>query len=175
MQDTSTGPAPVSLADEMKLVPTWAIALAILVFACAQVLFHVWIPTQHNPPPPVARVLLGIIAGAVLAAWMMLVGYVNQDARRRNMSRLWWTLLVIFIPNALGFVLYFLLRQPAQQPCPQCGTMVLPGFNYCPKCNCKLHPHCAQCQRPVRLADIYCPYCGYKLDQIVHSGSGPVA
>ncbi len=169
MRDPLSNTVDVHLGEEMRRVPQWAITIAIVLFAGMQVLWHVWIPTQHNPPPLPLRIFLGLMTGAVLAIWMMLVGYVNQDAPRRNMSRLWWTLLVIFIPNALGFVLYFLLRQPAQQPCPQCGAMVLPGFNYCPKCNLKLHPHCAQCQRPVRLSDMYCPYCGFKLDEIVHT------
>ncbi len=175
MQDTTTKPAPVSLADEMKLVPRWAITFAVVLFAGMQVLVQVLTAREPNPPPAALIICAGILGGAVLAVWIMLVGYVNQDAGRRNMNRVAWTFLVILIPNALGFVLYFLLRQPAQQPCPQCGTMVLPGFNYCPKCHLKLHPHCAQCQRPVRLADTYCAYCGYKLDEIVHRGSGPVA
>ena len=84
------------------------------------------------------------------------------------MSRTLWTLLVIFVPNALGFILYFLLRSPAMQPCPECHTPVQPSFNYCPTCHTKLHPHCAQCQRPVALTDTCCPYCGFKLDESVH-------
>jgi hypothetical protein len=161
---------PVSFSDEMKIIPTWAVGLAFVAFACMQVLFNVIIPhtKSGNPPPPVVGALLGILTGAVLACYMLLIGYVNRDAGRRGMSRPLWTLLVIFIPNALGFILYFLLRQPAMQPCPQCHTNVQATFNYCPTCNTKLHPHCAQCQRAVRLNDTFCPYCGFKLDEINH-------
>lgn len=164
-------PAPVALSDELKIIPAWAIALAGVVFVCMQVVFNFVIPEQKsnaNPPPAALLAFLGILAGAVLACYILLVGYVNRDAGRRGMSRVLWTLLVIFIPNALGFIVYFLLRQPLMQPCPQCHTPVQATFNYCPTCNTKLHPHCAQCQRMVRLTDTFCPYCGYKLADINH-------
>ncbi len=165
---TERAATPVVLADELKLIPGWAIALAGVLFVGMQILFNVWIPTQKNPPPEAFRIFMGLFAGLLLGCVVMLIGYVNRDAGRRGMSRTLWTLLVIFVPNALGFILYFLLRQPLKQPCPRCGTEVQAGFNYCPQCNLKLHPHCAQCQRTVRLSDVYCPYCGYKLDDIVH-------
>jgi hypothetical protein len=157
-----------SLGDELKLIPSWAIFLASVLFLFIQIAFNVWIPQQKNPPPEPVRILLGLFVGALVGCIVMLIGYVNRDAGRRGMNRTLWTLLVIFVPNALGFILYFLLRQPMIQPCPRCGAEVQAGFNYCPKCNLKLHPHCAQCQRTVNLSDVYCPYCGYKLDDIVH-------
>ena len=47
-------------------------------------------------------------------------------------------LLAIFIPNALGIILYFVLREPMMTPCPQCSTLVKPGFAFCPACGTKL-------------------------------------
>ncbi len=167
MQPTTTNLSPNAvLSEELKIIPKWAIGIAVALFACVQVLFSLLMQREPNPPPAPVLVPIGIIAGAVLACYVLLIGYVNRDAGRRGMSRTLWTLLVIFVPNALGFLLYFLLRQPIIGPCPQCGTPVQPGFNYCPKCHLKLHPHCAQCQRATRLTDAYCPYCGYKLDNI---------
>jgi len=167
-QPVLTQPASVGLANEFKIVPAWAYVLAAIGFVGMQILFDVFIPTQKNPPPPAASVFLGVLAGSVIACYFLLVGYVNRDAGRRGMSRTLWTVIVILVPNALGFILYFLLRQPAMQPCPQCHVQVQASFNYCPTCNTKLHPHCAQCQRAVNLSDTFCPYCGYKLDEISH-------
>lgn len=167
-QSALTQPAPTRLQEELKIVPSWAFVLAGIGFICMQIVFNGIIPEQKSHPPALVLTLLGLLTGAALACYFLLVGYINRDAGRRGMSRTVWTLIVLFVPNALGFILYFLLRQPAMQPCPQCHTQVQATFNYCPTCNTKLHPHCAQCQRPVSLSDTYCPYCGYKLDDINH-------
>ena len=170
-QPALTQPAPTHLQQEMKIIPAWAWGLAGIAFISMQIVFNFVIPNTKgnaNPPPAAVCVLLGFLAGAAIGVYFLLLGYVNVDAGRRGMSRLLWTLIAIFVPNALGFILYFLMRQPAMQPCPQCHTLVQATFNYCPTCNAKLHPHCAQCQRMVRLTDTFCPYCGYKLADINH-------
>jgi predicted amidophosphoribosyltransferase len=51
-------------------------------------------------------------------------------------------LLAIFIPNALGIVLYFVLRKPRIANCPQCGAVVEPGFGFCPQCRHRLTAVC---------------------------------
>lgn len=153
----------VHIGEEVKIIPAWAWVLAALAFTGMQLLFHVYIPQQHNPPPFAFRLFLGLITGTVFFFWFLLLGYVNRDAGRRGMSRALWTVLVIFIPNGIGFILYFLLRRPLSQCCPQCGTMVEPGFNFCPKCHFNLTPACTQCSHAVRHGDVYCAYCGASL------------
>ena len=64
--------------------------------------------------------LLAAFAGSVAAAYVLLVGYVYGDSRRRGMNHVLWTLLAIFIPNAIGIILYFILREPVPLPCPAC-------------------------------------------------------
>lgn len=163
-----------SFSQELRNVPAWAWIGGVALFACMTWFMISEVPRLPHasaPPPYWVRIWLGPLLGIVLFCWLALIGYVNYDAGRRGMSRIGWTLLAIFVPNGLGFILYFLLRKPLQQPCPQCGAAVEAGFNFCPHCNAKLHPHCAQCQRPVRLSDKFCPYCGYELDKITPVGS----
>ena len=53
-----------------------------------------------------------------------MIAYVNRDAKRRGMSSALWTFLVIVLTPAyfaIGFILYFLMRQPLPYACPQCG------------------------------------------------------
>jgi hypothetical protein len=154
------------LADEIRVVPGWAWGLAAVAFVGAQFLMHVIVPRDPNPPPLWGRVLLGLLAGAAFGCYVLLIGYVNSDARRRGMSPLLWTAVAILIPTAgLGIVLYLILRQPILGVCPSCANPVLSGFNFCPRCNCRLSPNCPQCQHMVRPDDIYCANCGATLGQ----------
>jgi predicted amidophosphoribosyltransferase len=99
----------------------------------------------------------------VLAVFTLMVGYVTRDSRRRGMNVGLWTLLVIFMPGAIGLVLYFLLRQPLLSACPQCSANIAPGMNFCSQCRFQLAPTCPQCQRAVRITDVYCGNCGENL------------
>jgi hypothetical protein len=154
--ETRTG-----LSAEIKIIPGWAWALAAIVFVAAQWFFNIGIIHHSDAPPPAwSRPLLGLLAGIAGGCYLLFIGYINRDAKRRGMSPTLWTIIAIFIPNALGILLYFVLRQPLSSACPQCGHAVQTGFNFCPQCNCKLSPSCAQCQRVISTRDIYCPYCG---------------
>jgi hypothetical protein len=153
-----------NLAFEVKLIPWWAIGLAVAVFAGLQVLMHaVLFPGEPHPTPLAWRIFISIMAGAVLAFWVLLIGYVNRDAKRRGMNVALWTVLVIFVPDAIGFIIYFLMRQPLKITCPRCGAETDPAFNFCPKCKFNLHPTCPQCHHAVQAGDIFCPYCAREL------------
>jgi RNA polymerase subunit RPABC4/transcription elongation factor Spt4 len=117
---------------------------------------------------------VGLVGAALVVCYILLIGYINQDAGRRGMNRVVWTLLAIFIPNALGIVLYFVLRNPRSPNCPQCSSVVEPGFGYCPRCRYALAPLCPQCQRSVHDGDKFCPYCGGELGKPGSGASGAV-
>ena len=160
------------LKSEIKIVPVWAWALAGIPFIAAQWFFNIAVARHPNAAPAWARPLLGLLLGLVAGSFVLFIGYINRDAKRRGMSPTLWTLVSILIPNALGILLYFVLRQPLRCGCPQCGNAVQPGFSFCPQCNCKLSPTCPQCQRVVGVNDVYCPYCGTSLRNQAAPGSG---
>jgi RNA polymerase subunit RPABC4/transcription elongation factor Spt4 len=151
------------LAAEIKIVPVLAWVLAAIVFVAAQWFFNLELAHHADAPPAWCRPLLGLLAGIGGGCLLLLIGYINRDAKRRGMSPTLWTLVAIFIPNGLGGLLYFVLRQPLSSACPQCGTPVQSGFNFCPRCSHKLSPTCPQCQHVVAVTDIFCPYCGTPL------------
>lgn len=159
--------------DEIRIISPWAYVFVALGYLMALAAV-VYATLSGSPPfPLVAMVPLAILGGTAIGCCILLIAYINQDAGRRGMSRLAWTLLAIFVPNALGIVLYFVLRKPRVATCPQCATAMQPGFNFCPRCSYKLSPSCPQCQRVVGVGDVYCPYCATALnDQAVKS---PVA
>ena len=153
-----------SFHDEFGIIPSFLKPLAIVGFVCMMFIFLYVMPRHdpHAPPFPV-RLFMSVVLGSVLAAYLLLVGYVNQDAKRRNMGQLLWTLLVIFIPNGIGFLAYFLLRKPLVQSCPKCGALGEQGFHFCPKCGYSLTPTCSQCGKTVSSDYVVCPYCGKTL------------
>src|SRR5580704_16442837 len=124
--------------EELRILSPWAYALAALVFVAVPVLFVIFVGKDPKAPPFPARCLLGAIAGTVLACYVVLIGYINRDAGQRGMSRVWWTLLAMFVPNGLGIVLYFILRRPRTAHCPQCAAEVEAGFSFCPYCSSTL-------------------------------------
>src|SRR5229473_5016845 len=165
---------------EFKLVPRWLVAVVILLFILAQVIAYIvntqgltnngeiFPPELRNNPTLASLALAGIITSValVLGASLFLFGYVNRDAKRRGMNSTLWTLLVILLFPAyfaLGFIIYFLMREPLPYPCPQCGNTVGARFNFCPNCKCNLYPARPQCKREIAETDKFCPYCGNDL------------
>ena len=150
---------------EIAIIPGWAYFVAAFIFVCIPVVFFefVW-PREANPPVAPLQILISLLPGTILAFLVLMIGYVNRDAGRRGMGRALWTVIVIFVPNAIGFILYFLLRNPIRAQCPKCGTVVDPRGNYCPVCRYSFHPTCPQCQTAVRPGDTFCANCGGKLD-----------
>lgn len=154
---------PTRARTEIKIIPAWAWILAGISFVGGQLLFDIMIARQADAPPAWSRPLLGLLVGLVAGCWLLLIGYINRDAKRRGMSPTLWTIVSIIVPNALGIIVYFVLRQPLRSLCPQCGYAVQPGFSFCPHCSYKLNPSCPQCQRSVGPNDLYCPSCGASL------------
>jgi hypothetical protein len=148
------------LAAELRFIPRWVYGLAALAFVSVQILFVTILAHQKDAPPLPVLGLLGLLAGGIVACYLLLIGYINRDAGRRGMSRLLWTVIAVLIPNGFGIILYFVLRQALLSRCSNCDAVVQGGFNYCPKCNHRLHPSCPHCQHSVQGNDLYCPYCG---------------
>ena len=155
--------ARTGLTTEIKIIPLWAWAVAGVAFVAAQWFFNIAVARQSGAPPAWCRPLLGTLAGIGGGCYLLFIGYINRDAKRRGMSPTLWTLVAILIPNGLGILVYFILRQPLRIACPQCGNAVQTGFNFCPRCSYKLSPNCPQCQRLIGVNDVYCPYCGTSL------------
>jgi hypothetical protein len=107
--------------------------------------------------------LMTLIGAAALAIYVLLIGYVYGDARRRGMNQVLWTLLAIFIPSAIGVILYFILRDPVPVPCPSCNMLAPRGHAYCAGCGAAVRSACPQCRQPVEAGWKNCVRCGVSL------------
>ncbi len=124
--------------------------------------FIAFVLVADEPPMPF-RILAGILIGAVMFTYGFLVSYVYADAQRRGMRHVLWTLIALFVPNALGFIAYFLLREPLLQPCAACGATARRDFAFCPQCGAPQPRVCPSCRRPVEPIWPHCAHCGQKL------------
>ncbi len=150
------------IREELQVVPTaaWIIAFAVYFSLAAFLSLGV---LENSLWPIWGRALF--LAGLPLlpAVGVLLIGYVNGDARRRGMRHVLWTLLAIFIPNAIGIILYFILRDPPMRHCPKCGATVRDGFAFCPACGTAQAQTCPACRHAVEPGWSHCPSCGQGL------------
>jgi hypothetical protein len=148
--------------DELRMIPSWSIALAILLFAGMQVIFHVVMPHHKHELLPL-RLLMGYFWGALWASYALLIGYVSRDVKRRGMSAPLWMLVCVVLPGGIGAVVYFMLRQPILMRCPNCTTSIEATYHFCPQCQFQMAPVCAECHRGVKITDVFCTLCGHDL------------
>ena len=158
----NSGERKVPGDEDLGMLPVWSIVLAAVVFIAVQVLFHGVLPHHRHEMLPM-RLLMGYSWGTAFASYVLLVGYVSRDVKRRRMSAGLWMLIVIVMPGGIGAVVYFLLRQPILTPCPHCSTEITSSFHFCPQCQFQMAPVCGQCFRSVRITDSFCSVCGHDL------------
>jgi len=161
-------------ADELRIIPGWAYGLAIALLLGLEILIPIVRRHDAHPMPLLAMIALMTLGGCVISALGLLIGYVNRDAKRRGMNVTLWTLIVIFVPNAIGFIIYFLAREPMLFKCPECGEKVSARYNFCPKCKFNLNPTCPECKHAVRPGDRFCPYCAHDLSEEDPAGAAPL-
>ncbi len=153
--------------QELKVIPRAVRILVAFVLFGLSSAFTLFLMFSHDPEliqtPRFGKLLMILGVGIVPAMWVLLIGYVYADAKRRGMRYVMWTLLAIFIPNAIGVILYFILRDPLMRPCPGCSQVVKSGYTFCPHCGTSLLPICPNCGRGVELGWANCPQCGTKL------------
>lgn len=170
-------------SEEFRIIPTpmKVIAAVVPVLAVAIILVFAFLAAGSYASGAGARVGIAsvillvapILFSVLVVTWVLLVGYVYADAGRRGMSRLAWILIVIFVPNALGFILYFVLRHPIPSQCPGCGHPLEGEVAYCPKCGRQTGDACPNCKHPVGLGDAFCSACGHSLRTTPEGGGVP--
>ena len=79
-----------------------------------------------------------LFVGALIATWLVCLGFVFADARRRAMRPVLWVLVAALFPHLLGFLLYFVLRYPIAATCTQCGVTVSNHQQFCSWCGTPL-------------------------------------
>lgn len=112
--------------DELKVIPRTARIVAIFGFIAVNTLFFLLVTFGSQKDmadlPHVGKIFMMVFPGIFVAVWILLIGYVYGDAQRRGMRHVMWTLLAFFIPDGIGIIVYFILRDPLMKKCPGCGN-----------------------------------------------------
>jgi len=151
--------------EELSVIPRTARFIAACVWVVAGLALLVISQRDHELAngPHAMRIFVMVFPPLVLFIYALLIGYVYADAKRRGMRYVMWTLLAMFIPDGIGIILYFVLRDPPMRACPGCAQLAKSGFTFCPHCGTSLLPTCPNCGRGVELGWSNCPNCGTKL------------
>jgi hypothetical protein len=148
--------------QDAKFIPWWSYVLAALFFVGIQLLINfVLAPSDPRPRPRAYTAVWGLLFGMFLAFYMLMIGFVVRDSKRRGMNPVVWTLILVsLLPSGLGFIVYFLLREPVTCRCPHCRQQVGNDQNFCTQCSFQLKPICSACRRALDDDDQYCAQCG---------------
>jgi hypothetical protein len=152
--------------EELRIIPRTAWFLALVVYFCSATLvfkYGILRDPGFRSWPLLGKIAFPYGIFLLVFALILLIGYVYADAKRRKMRYIMWTWLAILIPDAIGIILYFLLRDPLPLPCPSCRAEVAAKFTFCPHCGMALKPTCPQCGKAVEPRWANCPECGAKL------------
>jgi hypothetical protein len=149
--------------DKTSVIPKVAYVLAGLVYAAGYlVMRYAAIPSDPKSVhwPEGGKLFLSLFIPVIAVVWILLIGYIYGDSKRRGMRSWLWVLLSIFIPNAIGIILYFFLRDPLIFYCSSCGASAKSTYTFCPNCSAPLRPTCTQCGRGMERGWKHCPNCG---------------
>jgi RNA polymerase subunit RPABC4/transcription elongation factor Spt4 len=114
----------------------------------------------------IALTVVGFIVLFILVLFTALGVLVYRDAKKLGMNAWMWTLIAIYAPNGIGFIIYLIFRfnEKKKKHCTSCGKVVSDNFSVCPACGESLGRTCPSCKKPVEIEWKVCPYCRYQLN-----------
>jgi hypothetical protein len=122
----------------LSVVPKAVQIWSLVIVGCA-VLIGLGVGYHEAQPGTALRILFiyasaGLFGGVVTAAWLLCLGFVFADARGRAMRPFLWVLVAALFPHLLGFLLYFVMRQPIASTCSHCGRTIALNQLFCSWC-----------------------------------------
>ena len=128
----------MNIRQSLSIVPKAVRIWALVIGGCA-LLAGLGVGLHEAQRGPALRSMFmytgaGVFGGVMIAAWLLCLGFVFADARRRAMRPFLWVLVAALFPHLLGFLLYFVMRQPIASPCSHCGQTIPLNQRFCSWC-----------------------------------------
>ncbi len=163
-----TEQTPRGFWGNLGLIRPVAWVIGLVFFFGLQCLFWFVIWPQTHPDElaklsDVGKICLPLLASTMGLAYSLLIGFVYVDAKRRGMRYVMWTWLAAVIPDLIGVILYFVMRDPMPTPCPKCNRLSAQSFTFCPSCGSELMRTCRVCHKKLGVGWSNCAYCGTSL------------
>lgn len=155
----------MSFQKELRIIPSTAWMVAFLCYAALCTVLWFVVPADREMAhwARAGQLVFIFVLPIIVLVMVALYGYIYADAKRRGMRYVMWTLLAIFVPDLIGVILYFILRDPVPAECPGCHNFVLAKFTFCPSCGTTVRPVCPQCGKTLEPSWVNCGYCGTKV------------
>jgi hypothetical protein len=123
-----------------KAVQVWAVAIVAAAVLIGLAVGCYAVANGEGLRPMFVYASAALAVGLVIAIWLLCLGFVFADARRRGMRAAGWTLVAMLMPNLLGFLLYFVMRRPLAAPCVSCSREIPVDQPFCPWCGSSRAP-----------------------------------
>jgi len=86
--------------------------------------------------------------------------YIYNDSKSKEMITSFWILLILLIPSYIGLIIYLIFRKRNEYTsCPNCHFKIKRKTTICPKCNQVLIHKCPRCNQIIKEEWEICPYC----------------
>lgn len=114
-----------------------------------------------------AALVMIVIVACLSVALVFLGKAIFNECRKLQMNPWLWLLVVFFVPNGIGLLLFLLFRsnEVKKLRCPSCSKPVKPEYVNCPECGYQLSDSCSKCHKAVQKGWKLCPYCGNEVDK----------
>lgn len=91
---------------------------------------------------------------------IIIVLYVYNDSKSREMKQYLWSLIVFIIPSYIGLIIYLIFRNRNEYTsCPNCHFKIKKKSTICTNCNQILINTCPRCNKIIKEEWDVCPYC----------------